>query len=234
MTPEEFAQRAGIRFNDPELVRRALTHSSFVNENPDLLEDNERLEFLGDAALDFLAAAYLFRRFTELDEGHLTRLRSALVRTEQLAEFAEQLELGKALLLGRGEAASGGRTRPALLCDAFESLIGAMFLDSGVDTVERFLAPRFEQAVESVMEDESLMDARSLLQIWAQADLGETPRYRTVASMGPDHAREFVVEVTLGEGLSAQGQGRSKQEAAQRAARQALDSIREGAEESQP
>lgn len=234
MTAEEFAQRAGIRFKDPALVQRALTHSSYVNENPGLLEDNERLEFLGDAALDFLAAAWLFRKFTELDEGHLTRLRSALVRTEQLAEFAEEIELGQAVLLGRGEEASGGRTRPALLCDAFESLVGAMFLDSGVEAVAEFLEPRFARAVESVLRDENLMDPRSMLQIWAQAELGLTPRYRTVASMGPDHAREFVVEVMLGEGSSAQGQGHSKQEAAQMAASHALQSIRKATGEGRP
>ncbi len=226
MTPEEFAERAGIRFSDPGLVQRALTHSSYVNENPDLLEDNERLEYLGDAAIDFLAAAWLYRRFPELDEGHLTRLRSALVKTEQLAHFAEELELGQAVLLGRGEEASGGRTRPALLCDSFESLMGALYLDAGIQAVSDFLEPRFQQAIDLVMQDESLMDARSLLQIWAQAELGETPRYRTVATMGPDHAREFVVEVTVGEATSAQGQGRSKQEAAQNAAGQALAMVR--------
>lgn len=223
--------RAGIRFSDPELVRRALTHSSYTNENPDWMEDNERLEYLGDAALDFLAAAWLFRRFPDLDEGHLTRLRSALVKTEQLAHFAEELELGQAVLLGRGEEASGGRTRPALLCDAFESLIGAMYLDAGLPAVADFLEPRFQVAIDAVMEDQTLMDARSLLQIWAQAELGETPRYRTVGSMGPDHAREFVVEVSLGEGTTAQGQGHSKQEAAQQAASNALESIRKAAGE---
>lgn len=226
MTPEQFAERAGFRFSDPGLVQRALTHSSYVNEHPDLLEDNERLEYLGDAAIDFLAAAWLYRQFPELDEGHLTRLRSALVKTEQLAHFAEQLDLGQAVLLGRGEEASGGRSRSALLCDTFESLMGALYLDAGIQAVSNFLEPRFQQAIETVMQDESLMDARSLLQIWAQAEIGQTPRYRTVASMGPDHAREFVVEVTLGDEISAQGQGHSKQEAAQAAAGQALALVR--------
>ncbi len=212
-------------------MQRALTHSSFINENPDLTEDNERLEFLGDAALDFLTAAWLYREFPEMDEGQLTRLRSALVRTEQLAEFAMEIDLGQAVMLGRGEEASGGRTRLTLLCDAFESLIGALYLDSGLEVVADFIEPRFRRAVEIAFQDLSLMDARSQLQIWAQAELGETPRYRTVASMGPDHAREFVVEVSLGEGISAQGQGHSKQEAAQAAASHALDLVRKGAKE---
>ena len=226
MTPEEFARQAGLHFKDVQLVRRALTHSSYINENPDALEDNERLEFLGDAALDFLSAAWLYKHFPEMDEGQLTRLRSSLVRTEQLAEFAEQIRLREAVLLGRGEEASGGREREALLCDVFEALIGALYMDSGLESVAQFLEPRFNQAVERVMQDESLLDARSLLQIWAQAELGETPRYRTVEAIGPDHAREFVVEVNIGRGTRARGVGRSKQEAAQAAASTALSTIR--------
>jgi ribonuclease-3 len=233
VTPEEFARQAGLQFNDPQLIRRALTHSSYINENPDILEDNERLEYLGDAALDFLTAAWLYQQFPEMDEGQLTRLRSALVRTEQLAQFAEGIGLGEVILLGRGEESSGGRQRPSLLCDVFESLIGALYLDSGLDTVAEFLEPRFQSAVDKVLEDESLLDPRSMLQIWAQAELGETPRYRTVDSMGPDHAREFVVEVTVGDGPSGRGQGRSKQEAAQAAASDILQTIRNGAEEAQ-
>lgn len=226
MTPEEFARRAGLQFNDPQLVLRALTHSSYINENPEILEDNERLEYLGDAALDFLSAAWLYQRFPEMDEGQLTRLRSALVRTEQLAQFAEELGMGEAVLLGRGEESSGGRQRPALLCDVFESLMGALYLDSGLPAVEEFLEPRFQRAVDKVLEDESLVDPRSMLQIWAQAELGQTPRYRTIDSMGPDHARQFVVEVTVGDGPTGRGQGRSKQEAAQAAASAVLEMIR--------
>jgi len=226
LTPEEFARQAGLHFKDFQLVRRALTHSSYINENPDVLEDNERLEYLVDAALDFLSAAWLYKHFPEMDEGQLTRLRSSLVRTEQLAEFAEQIRLSEAVLLGRGEEASGGREREALLCDVFEALIGALYMDSGLESVAQFLEPRFSQAVERVMQDESLLDARSLLQIWAQAELGETPRYRTVEAIGPDHAREFVVEVSIGRGPSARGVGRSKQEAAQAAASLALGTIR--------
>ena len=135
MTPEEFVDQARMEFSDLQLVRRALTHSSFVNENPGIQEDNERLEFLGDAALDFLTAAWIYQHFPEMDEGQLTRLRSALVRTEQLAAFADQINLGKAVLLGKGEEASGGRQRAALLCDVFESLMGALFLDSEVLSV---------------------------------------------------------------------------------------------------
>ncbi|NIS78832.1 MAG: ribonuclease III [Anaerolineales bacterium] len=225
MSPEEFALQAGLNFKDSHLLRRALTHRSFVNENPEVLEDNERLEYLGDAALDFLTAAWLYKHFPEMNEGQLTRLRSALVRTEQLAAFAEEIHLGEALLLGRGEDSTGGRGRPALLCAAFEALIGALYLDAGLEAVIEFMEPRLEAASDAVLDDRSLFDARSLLQIWAQAELGETPRYHTVDSYGPDHAREFVVEVTVGNGIRGRGRGRSKQDAAQEAAVDAMAQV---------
>jgi len=228
MTPDVFARKVGLVFNDLSLLRRALTHRSYVNEHPDVLEDNERLEFLGDAVLDFLTGAWLYNRFPEMNEGQLTRLRSALVRTEQLASFAQELQLGEVMLLGRGEEATGGRERLALLCATFEALIGALYLDSGLKSVTEFMEPRLEVATDVVLEGESLLDARSLLQIWAQAEVGETPRYRTVDSQGPDHAREFVVEVTVGSKLLGRGRGHSKQEAAQHAAAKALAQVDHG------
>ena len=225
LTPEDFAHRAGLIFRDGSLLRRALTHRSYLNEHSDALEDNERLEFLGDAALDFLTGAWLYNRFPETDEGHLTRMRSGLVRTEQLALFAQEIDLGQAILLGKGEEASGGRDRPALLCGAFEGLIGAIYLEGGLDAVAAFMEPRLTQAMAIIFEDESLLDPRSQLQVWAQGEVGLTPRYRTVESYGPDHAREFVVEVTVGEEAQGRGVGKSKQEAAQRAAADALARI---------
>ncbi len=160
-----------------------------------------------------------------MNEGQLTRLRSALVRTEQLATFANEIHLGEALLLGRGEETTGGRERQALLCGAFEALIGALYLDSGLESVMQFMESRLEVAAEAVLDEESLFDARSLLQIWAQANVGETPRYRTIDAQGPDHAREFVVEVSIGSDMLGMGKGRSKQEAAQNAATDALSRI---------
>lgn len=225
MTPEEFLQVSGLSFKDPSLLRRALTHRSYLNEHPDAVEDNERLEYLGDAALDFITAAWIYNRFPEMDEGGLTRLRSALVRTEQLAAFAQEIRLGEALFLGKGEATTGGRERQALLCGAFEALMGALYLDAGVEAVIEFIQPRLQTATRVAIEDERLLDARSILQMWAQAEMGETPHYETVTSSGPDHAREFVVEVQVGSAISARGTGRSKQEAAQSAAIQALADI---------
>jgi ribonuclease-3 len=225
VSPEDFARKAGLAFRDPGLLWRALTHRSYLNEHSDALEDNERLEFLGDAALDFLSAAWLYRRFPEMDEGKLTRLRSALVRTEQLAAFARELALGEVLLLGRGEEASGGRSRDLLLCGAFEAVLGALVVDQGIDAVAAFVEPRLELAAKAILDEDAQIDPRSLLQIWAQAERGETPRYRTVDARGPDHARLFVVEVLVGGEALGRGEGRSKQEAAHQAAADALARI---------
>jgi ribonuclease-3 len=225
LTPEEFLQASGLSFADPSLLRRALTHRSYINEHPEAVEDNERLEYLGDAALDFITASWIYSRFPEMNEGELTRLRSALVRTEQLAAFAQEINLGDALFLGKGEAITGGRERHALLCAAFEALMGALYLDAGLEAVSDFMQPRLLQATQAAIEDERLLDARSQLQMWAQAEIGTTPQYETVRSSGPDHEREFVVAVRVGDRISAQGAGRSKQEAAQQAAAQALAEI---------
>jgi len=222
---EEFAQAAGIADMNRGLLRRALTHSSYVNENPDVLEDNERLEYLGDAALDFYVAEWLYLRFPEVDEGELTRMRAALVRTENLAALARRLRLGEALLLGRGEEASGGRRRTTLLCDAFEALIGALYLDKGLEEVGAFIEGFLDETIEEVLNERRLVDSRSKLQIWAQARFGETPNYETIGMSGPDHAREFEIKVSLTNGLTGNGKGKSKQEAAQRAAANLLDSV---------
>ncbi len=228
MTPEDFLQVSGLSFEDPSLLRRALTHRSYLNEHPEAVEDNERLEYLGDAALDFITAAWIYNRFPEMNEGELTRLRSALVRTEQLAAFAQDVRLGEALYLGKGEAITGGRKRQALLCASFEALMGALYLDSGLDAVDEFMQPRLLQATQQAIDDERLLDARSQLQMWAQAEVGLTPQYETISSSGPDHDREFVVKVQVGSEVSALGRGKSKQEAAQHAARTALAEIEAG------
>lgn len=222
-------ERLGFQFSDLSLLQRALTHRSYLNEHPEhALEDNERLEFLGDAVLDFVAGAWLYDRFPEMNEGQLTRLRAGLIRTETLARFAEQFHVGQALLLGRGEAESGGRTRKRNLCGSFEALIGAMYLDKGMEAVQRFVEPLFVPALEDMLRRAADKDPKSLLQEWSQAELGETPVYQTVASQGPDHAKEFTVAVTIGGTEVGRGVGFSKQAAAQAAAQAALDAIEAG------
>lgn len=210
-------------FRDPSLLRRALTHRSFANEHPEeALEDNERLEFLGDAVLDFVVAAFLYRRFPEMREGRLTSLRAALVRTETLASLASEFGIDRELRLGRGEEESGGRSRSPNLCAAFEAVIGALYLDQGLDAVRAWVEPILAPAVDQVLRAELDKDARSLLQEWSQAHLGLTPVYRTVAAEGPDHAKAFTVQVSMGGQVYGEGSGRSKQAASQAAAEAAL------------
>ena len=224
-----FQQQLKLTFRDQSLLQRALTHRSYLNEHPDkALEDNERLEFLGDAVLDFIAGEWLYNRFPETHEGRLTRLRAALVRTETLADFGQQCRLGEALCLGRGEEDSGGRHREANLCRGFEALIGAIYLDLGMDVVRDFVLPFFEAALRVILASDADKDAKSLLQEWSQATLNLTPSYRTIAAAGPDHAKEFTVEVVIGERVYGQGRGRSKQAAAQEAAQAALADVQDG------
>nr|MBC8509738.1 ribonuclease III [Chloroflexota bacterium] len=175
-SPRELATRLGLGISDYRLISRALTHRSYLNENPDALEDNERLEFLGDAVLDFLVGAWLYNRFPEMSEGQLTRMRSALVRTEQLAEFASQLNLSSAMRLGRGEAESGGRERPALLCATFEALIGAIYLGADIPAVQQFVEPLLDGNAHQIYASGGMHDPKSKLQEWTQARGRGAPR----------------------------------------------------------
>ena len=223
--PHAYGNELGIEFRDPLLLTRALTHRSYLNENPESLEDNERLEFLGDAVLDFLVGAWLYNRFPEMPEGNLTRLRSALVRTETLARFAENIDLGSAMLLGHGESEGGGRERPALLCATFEALIGAIYIDQGITAVQEFIEPKLEISVQSFLVGNRDKDPKSVLQEWAQSQGYGTPFYHTVNSTGPDHAKTFIIEVIIEDQVHGSGVGHSKQAAAKIAAEQALKAL---------
>ncbi len=210
-------------FHDPSLLERALTHRSYLNERPELaLEDNERLEFLGDAVLDFVTGAWLYNRFPEMPEGRLTSLRAALVKTDTLAEFALRVGINENLRLGRGEAEGGGRGRISLLADAFEAVLGALYLDQGLAAVQHYLEQLLPAEAERILAEERDRDAKSVLQEWSQAERGITPRYRTIAEEGPDHAKSFTVEVRIGRQVVGRGEGLSKQAAAQVAASDAL------------
>ena len=219
----DLSRRLGLPFSNLALLTRALTHRSYVNENPDSLEDNERLEFLGDAVLDFVVGAWVYHRFPEMPEGELTKMRSALVRNDQLAAFARHLNLGSALRLGRGEFSSGGTKRDVLLGSAFEALIGALYLDSDLETVEAFVHPLLNESQEFILNE--LHDPKSRLQEWAQAEKLGTPQYVTVGSSGPDHAKVFEVEVRIQGDTYGRGQGSSKHVAARIAAQTALESL---------
>ena len=219
----EFTDQLGVEFRDLSLLSRALTHRSYLNENPGAaLEDNERLEFLGDAVIDFIVAGFLYHRFPEMDEGELTALRAALVRAESLAGFARQFDLGRYLRLGLGEEENGGRERTPLLCATFEAVAGAIYLDHGLEAARPLIERLIRPALEEIQAGELHKDAKSEFQVWAQARFNVTPHYRVSGSEGPDHARTFTVQVMVGQDIWGEGRGRSKQVAAQAAAAEAM------------
>ncbi len=225
----EFQTENGLHFNDLSLLQQALTHRSYVNEHDENdLSDNERLEFLGDAVLDFISGEMLYRRFPAMPEGDLTRLRAALVRTESLASLAQRCRLGEALRMGKGEEKGGGRERPNNLCGGFEAMIGALYLDQGLEAVKVFVMPQLQERLEQVLAESLDRDARSILQEISQADYNLTPIYRLVAASGPEHEKQFTFEALIGEQVVGSGTGRSKQAASQAAARDALDRLENG------
>jgi ribonuclease-3 len=226
-SPASLAERLGLTFFNLALLTRALTHRSYLNENPNVSQDNERLEFLGDAVLDFIVGAWVYNHCPEMDEGDLTKMRSALVRNEQLADFARRLELGNAMRMGRGETASGGRDRDILLGSAFEALIGAIYLDAslGLPGVEKFMEPLLDAVRDRVIMRAEIYDPKSLFQEWAQSQKLGTPRYVVVNSSGPDHAKVFEMEVRLKDQAYGRGKGPSKQIAEQVAAQIALEAL---------
>lgn len=226
MNTKGFEAKLGLVFQDRTLLTRALTHRSYLNEHPEFsLEHNERLEFLGDAILDYITGEYLYHHFPEKPEGELTSLRSALVRTETLARFAHDLDLGSHLNMGKGEEDSGGRTRPALLCDAFEALTGAIYLDQGIEATLAFFIPLIEKTIPAIQKTKSYLDAKSQFQELAQGTHKITPHYQTIEERGPDHAKEFMVGAFLEDTCYGQGVGASKQLAAQAAAQAALQAL---------
>jgi ribonuclease-3 len=211
------------RFHNIDLLEQALTHRSYLNEHPEYyLGHNERLEFLGDAILDFVVSDMLFKRYPNMSEGRMTRVRAALVRTETLAELASGLQLGTLLKMARGEEESGGRTRQTNLCNTFEAVIGALYLDDGMAKVREIAEPLFAPLMELVILNHADKDAKSRFQEWSQAELSQTPVYHTISSLGEDHDKSFTVEVQVGDVVVGWGNGKSKQSAEQAAARQAL------------
>lgn len=221
-SPEEISQRLGLNFSDPSLLMRALTHSSYVNEHSQSAEDNERLEFLGDAVLDFIVGAWAFNRYPEMQEGNLTKIRSALVRNDHLAKFARELDMGRAIRLGRGESASGGKDRDSLLGSAFEALVGAIYLDKklGLAAVEKFVTPMLDELRDSIVSETH--DYKSELQEWTQGERLGSPHYQVVNKTGPEHAAVFEIEVSVRGEVKGRGSGTSKSLAQHAAAHDAL------------
>jgi len=222
-------QAIGITFRDVSLLQQAFTHSSYINENPSLLLfDNERLEFLGDALLSFVVAEKLYHDFSDSGEGELTEIRVLLVRQETLAQLAVALKLGDYLQLGKGEEATGGRERQTNLADAFESLVGAIFLDQGLDAARDFILSKLGSHFERVRAEGIGRNYKALLQEFTQARFKQLPTYRVVEASGPDHDKGFTVEVVLEDGVLGTGSGKSKRAAEMEAARSAWEKITTG------
>lgn len=211
-----------IHFQNPALLQLALTHRSYIYETPGAgQESNERLEFLGDSILAFISADFLYRTYPLLSEGELTNVRAILVKTDTLATFAREIELGKFLRMGRGEQHTGGGQR--VLASAFEALLAAIYLDQGIEVTRWFLLTRLEPLAQTIVSRRLFKDNKSLFQELAQAHDGITPSYRLVSQEGPSHNREFTIEVMLGDQVAGIGHGRNKQSAEQEAARNALE-----------
>ena len=225
MTLDDLQKTIGITFNDHELFQRAFIHRSHLNEDKSLHISNERLEFLGDSVLSFLTSHFLYEQYPDFPEGTLTNIRSSLVKTQSLALAAQTLNLGDVLLLSHGEEASGGRQNPSLLADCFEALLGAIFLDQGIEKVRIFLSTYLFPQTKDIVAKKSYVDYKSLLQEIVQQESRISPTYQVVKSEGPDHAKTFWIQATVNGKVLGHGSGRSKQEAEQMAAQNALEKM---------
>ncbi len=222
-TASSLDERLGLSFSNFSLLTAALTHRSYANEHLDGTEDNERLEYLGDAVLDFIVAEWSYRHFPEQPEGILTKIRAYLVQNDRLANFARTIDLGRALRLGRGEKTTGGSHRDSVLGSAFEALLGAIFLDANYEKARRFILPFIDPSKETVLDE--INDPKSEFQERVQAEKLGKLVYRVVNSSGPDHAKTYEVEVEVNGVVMGRGSGTSKAAAEREAARDALKKI---------
>jgi ribonuclease-3 len=220
---ELFEKQIDVRFKNKELLKQAFTHRSYLNENPESgLQHNERLEFLGDAVLELIVTEHLYKSYPDKPEGELTTWRAALVNARMLAIVAKDLKLGDYLLLSHGEARETGKARDYILANATEALLGALYLDQGLKACKIIIEQYVLSKLPQVLEEKLFEDAKSRFQELAQEKTGITPSYQVLKEWGPDHEKNFQVGVTLGKDLIAKGQGMSKQEAEQDAAKAAL------------
>jgi ribonuclease-3 len=218
-----FQEKIGINFKDSGLLTQAFVHRSYINENKASgLSHNERLEFLGDAVLELVITDFLYKEFDKKAEGELTAYRSALVNADTCASIATSLSINDYLLLSKGESKDTGRARQYILANALEALIGAIYLDQGYDSAKVFIEKNFTPLIHKIISEGAFIDSKSLFQEKAQEFESVTPSYKTVKETGPDHEKKFTVGVYIGKDLVATGEGKSKQDAEQMAAREAL------------
>ena len=218
-------KQIGYTFRDILLLNKSLTHKSYVNENSQPLKDNERFEFLGDSVLDLIVSGYMIKTFPDFAEGTLSKIRAAVVNETCLAGLARQLDLGKYLLLGKGEASSGGREKNSLLANAYEALAGAVYFDSDLETAMEIYLPVLGKEIAKYADTDRFRDYKSELQEYTQTHFNGIPNYRIVNEKGPAHAKEFEVVVLIQDNIRGRGNGKSKKEAEQSAAKSALASF---------
>ncbi len=219
---EKLQKNMGYHFKNIDLLKTSLSHSSYANEMKKTVKCNERLEFLGDAVLSIIVSDYLFKNYTHLPEGELTKLRASLVCEKNLAEYARELGVGDFLLLGKGEEMNGGRSRSSILADAFEAILAALYLDSDLETAREYVLKFVKNQLENTKEV-NFKDYKTILQEIIQQNREENVKYYLTEEFGPDHDKKFVVEVRLNSNVIGKGQGRSKKEAEQQAAKEALE-----------
>jgi ribonuclease-3 len=217
-----------FKFKDKCLLNRALTHRSYTNEISYTIKDNERLEYLGDSVLALVVNEYLFKRYESYHEGDLAKIKSAVVSEDMLAQIAEEINLGNYILLGKGEEHSGGRSRPSILANTMEALLGAMYLDSGLKKTKTFTLFLLKKHIESIDRLPYIRDPKTMLQELVQKKYKEKPEYRIIKETGPDHSKHFIVSLIVHGKEIGQGKGTSKRRAEIDAARKILNNIHEG------
>lgn len=224
----EFQEKLGYQFNDIDYLRRALTHSSYANENKkDKIKNNERLEFLGDSVLGLVVSEYLYSHFPNLAEGQLTKVRARIVCESSLGDAAVDLGIGQYMFFGRGEEMTGGRERTSILSDCFEALIAAMYLDGGIEIVRQFVLSHMDSIILDAIQGKLFIDYKTRLQEVIQIKKGNRIKYEIFKEEGPDHSKEFYTHVKLNEEIIGVGKGRSKKESEQAAAKEGLKKLQE-------
>jgi ribonuclease-3 len=222
---KKFASSIKIHFENLKLLDQAFYHSSYINESSEICEDNEKLEFLGDSVLALVTVEYLYLKYPGKTEGELSRLKSLLVSSTALFQFASQIKLSDYLLLGKGEEQSGGKKRMSLLADTFEALLGAIYLDGGLKPARKFIIPLLEDYLSKIERQEHVRDYKTCFQLYVQQKFKTVPIYKTVKESGPDHAKIFFVEVLINSEICGKGKGKSKKNAQQAAAKEAIKKL---------
>ncbi len=224
MNHNEIEKKLDVVFTNKDLLERAFIHRSYINENRGkALENNERLEFLGDAVLELIISSHLYSQYSKKSEGELTAIRSAIVRTESLAIQSRELGLGEHLLMSKGEEDSGGKDKDFLLANLFEAVLGAIYIDKGYQEAEIFIKKTLLPKITRIIEEESFIDPKTKVQEIIQSKYKETPTYEVLKAEGPDHDKHFTVGLKVGQKLFSEGNGASKQKAEEEAAKKALD-----------